>query len=214
MLAESVRFLVLAAIAVLLPACAVTPSQEETGRNAVDADKSPRRYALDHALAHPIFAQYYSCAEHPEGELPYLGDALGADCVIQKLDEIDGLTFARMYKGDGSANEDWYGWRQDVLSPCDGEVVKVTVNATTNQPGVLGEPPATFVVVKRDDGVHFLLAHLDNLTVEVGDRVTAGQRLGLVGNNGYARTPHVHIGAWHDETPLQVRFDLSASSDG
>ncbi len=206
------RFFVLTATVVLIAGCAAV-STEEAESGAADSADSTQPYALDYALAQPIFGQYYACGEHWEGELPYIGDALGADCTIQKLEEIDGRTFARMYTGDGNANEDWYGWGQDVLSPCAGEVIKITVNATTNEPGVLGEPPATFVVVKREDGAHFLLAHLDDLAVETGDRVTQGQKLGVVGNNGYGRTPHVHIGAWHGETPLQIRFDLSASSE-
>jgi len=195
------RFFVLAATIVLFGGC------------VTDSSDSRRSHAPDYALAQPIFEAYYACGEHREGELDYTGDALGSDCTIQKLEEIDGRSFARAYQGDGSANEDWYGWGQDVLSPCAGEVVKVTLNEITNVPGVLGEPPATFVVVKREDGVHFLLAHLAELTVEAGDRVTAGQKLGVVGNNGYGRNPHVHIGAWHDETPLQIRFDLSAADE-
>ena len=116
-----------------------------------------------------------------------------------------------MYRGDGSRNEDWYGWGRDVLSPCSCEVVKVTLNELTNEPGITGEPPATFVVLRRADEVHFLLAHLDELEVEEGAQVAPGRKLGVVGNNGYSRTPHIHIGAWRGETPLQIRFDLRAA---
>lgn len=169
----------------------------------------------DHALAHRIFDEYYACGEHREGELEYLGDALGSDCVIHVLEEIDGRTLARAYRHSGKKNEDWYGWQRNVLSPCDCEVTRININRTVNLPGELGEPPATFVVLKRNDGVHFLLAHLDKPNVETGTRVRAGQTLGRVGNNGYGRNPHIHIGAWHGETPLQIRFDLSnaTSSD-
>jgi hypothetical protein len=167
-------------------------------------------YALDHALAKRIFNEYYACGEHREGELKFIGDNLGADCTIQFLENIDGREIARAYRGEGERNEDWYGWGKQVLSPCDCVVRRINVNTETNEPGVLGKPPATFVVLERDDGVHFLLAHLAQLKVEAGDRVTAGQVLGVVGNNGYGRAPHVHIGAWHGETPLQVRFDLRA----
>lgn len=166
----------------------------------------------DHALARPIFGSYYMCGEHRNGELSHLGDALGSDCIVQQLENIGGREFARSYRGTGERNEDWYGWHQNVFSPCDCEVVKVTENATTNLPGTLGQPPATFVVLKRPDGVHFLIAHLDLVAVETGDSLTAGQRIGVVGNNGYGRTPHIHIGAWIGDTPLQVRFDLTDRS--
>lgn len=173
------------------------------------AEATDPPYALDYALARPIFDTYYQCGEHRSGELKHLGDALGADCTIQKLESLGGREIARAYRDQGERNSDWYGWRADVMSPCDCTVVKVNVNPVTNLPGILGKPPATFVVLRREDGVHFLLAHLDAIAVETRDEVKAGQKLGVVGNNGYGRSPHVHIGAWHGETPLQVRFNLA-----
>jgi len=180
---------------------------------AISAVELPRKdeeqaYASNYALAQPIFSAYYQCGEHRSGELEHLGDALGSDCVIQKLEEIDGREFARAYRDRGERNPDWYGWHADVMSPCDCTVVKTSINPATNTPGILGNPPATYVVLRRADGVHFLLAHLDALQVEHGAEIKAGQKLGIVGNNGYGRTPHIHIGAWHGERPLQVRFDL------
>ena len=183
---------------VVLPGCALVKSTAH--------DAPP---ITDYALARPIFENYYVCGEHRSGELSHLGDALGADCLIQELENIGGREFARTYMGTGERNEDWYGWHQNVLSPCNCEVVRVTENTTTNTPGTLGEPPATFVVLRRPDGVHFLIAHLDLVAVKTGQRLAAGQKIGVVGNNGYGRNPHIHIGAWRGETPLQVRFDLA-----
>jgi hypothetical protein len=40
--------------------------------------------------------------------------------------------------------------------------------------------------------------------------IEGGEMVARIGNNGMARHPHVHIGAWRAETPLQVRFDLVA----
>ena len=40
--------------------------------------------------------------------------------------------------------------------------------------------------------------------MKVGDRVHAGQAVALVGDNGYARMPHIHIGAWRGKTPYQI----------
>ena len=61
---------------------------------------------IESVLAHPPFAAYYACAEHRQGELPYLGDDLGSDCVVQKLVTEDGRTWARAHEGDepGTSN--------------------------------------------------------------------------------------------------------------
>jgi hypothetical protein len=167
-----------------------------------------RAQATGVALAGPIFRQPYTCAEHWEGNLASIGDALGSDCVIQQMVEEGGRSWMRSYRRDGRRNEDWFGWNQEVLWPCSCEVVRLRENPVTNEPGVLGRPPASVVVLERADGVFFLLAHVQSVSVAVGDRVSAGQVIAKVGNNGMSRHPHIHIGAWRGNDPMQLRFDL------
>ena len=164
----------------------------------------------DHVLVHPIFRHIYTCSEHAAGELQGVGDALGSDCVVQKFDMIDGRLWTRAHTGNGFRNEDWYGFGVDVMSPCECEVTRLHINDVTNQPGILGKPPSSSITLKRADGVYLLLAHIDAPSVKVGDRVAIGERIAKVGNNGYSRHPHIHVAAWKDNTPLQVRFDLNA----
>ena len=66
---------------------------------------------------------------------------------------------------------------------------------------------ATSVTFRRTDGTHVVYAHLREIKVSEGQIVEAGEPVGKVGNNGYSRHPHVHIGAWKGEEPLQIRFD-------
>jgi hypothetical protein len=164
----------------------------------------------DHVVAHPIYRQYFLCGEHAAGELKGLGDALGTDCVIHQVESVNGRVWARSHAGEGERNEDWYGWGQDVLSPCDCAVTKINLNPKTNQPGMLGSPPASVIELTRDDGIHFVLAHIAEPQVIVGARVHPGQIIAKVGNNGYSRHPHIHVGAWKGQTPLQISFDLTA----
>ena len=164
----------------------------------------------DHVVAHPIYRQYFLCGEHAAGELKGVGDALGTDCVIHRVDSVNGRVWARSHAGDGERNEDWYGWGKEVLSPCDCRVARLNLNPKTNEPGILGSPPASSIELARDDGVHFVLAHIDAPRVQVGERLHSGQVVARVGNNGYSRHPHIHVGAWIGKTPLQIRFDLTA----
>ena len=111
-------------------------------------------------LTHPIFGQAYACSEHGADSATWdPGDAFGTDCFIQKLGKIDGRSWERFYRGSGNHNEDWYGWRQDVLSPCTCEVMDIHVNPVTNSPGVMGTEPASIIKLKRTDGVVFVVVH-------------------------------------------------------
>lgn len=49
------------------------------------------------------------------------------------------------------------------------------------------------VVVDHGSGWQTLYAHLFELSVKPGERVTAGQPLGRVGDSGRASTPHLHF---------------------
>jgi peptidase M23-like protein len=157
-------------------------------------------------LLHPPVAEYYAGFEHAEGELGHLGDALGVDVVIGRL--VDGWT--RFYDNDGKRNEDWYGWRVQLLAPMDASVESVRVNDATNVPGELGEPPASAITFLLGDGVRVVYAHVQDVRVHAGDEVSSGDVVAVIGNNGMCRNPHLHVGAWRGDRPLQIRFDLAA----
>lgn len=71
-----------------------------------------------------------------------------------------------------------------VLAPFAGRVV---VSGRRSRSGNL-------VMLLGEDGTELLFAHLDRRDVERGERVSAGQRLGTVGDTGNARgTPHLHL---------------------
>lgn len=167
--------------------------------------------SIEEVLLSPIFAQDFMCSEHFEGQIPYAGDALGSDCMI--VGGVNGDSgFERPFRTDGRTNADWYGWNADVISPSAGVVAGIHDNPMENTPGAMGKPPASMVQIRRDDGVIITLAHVTAIAVRLGQRVAAGERLAKVGNNGFARNPHIHIGAWREANaePLQIRWDLHA----
>lgn len=167
--------------------------------------------AVEQVTLGPIFREPYMCMEHPFGQLDYAGDALGTDCLV--VGGIDGQSgFMSIYRTDGRANADWYGWHAEVLAPVSGVVQGVLARSDANVPGTMGRPPAAQIRIRTDDGIIVVLAHVTDFRVAAGERVTAGQVIGLDGNNGIARSPHVHAGAWReaDAVPLQIRWDLRA----
>ena len=156
----------------------------------------------------PIFSKPFLCYEHAEGELEFAGDALGSDCLIYGGDRKPEIM--RLYRTDGATNEDWYGWGQDVLAPIEGLVRVVLINPVVNPPGTEGKPPASLIQIERPDGLNVTIAHVADVRVKEGDRVEAGQLIATVGNNGFSRKPHIHVGAFRENKPFQLRWDLRA----
>jgi hypothetical protein len=194
--------------ALSLAAAAQIPSPE------AGTSKSATSAPIEAVVIHPVFAASYACSEHWEGQLKYPGDSLGSDCMVFGGLAPDGRTgFSKAYKTDGSTNEDWYAWGEAVLAPFDSVVEKIYINPVVNKPGMLGKPPASFVIFKHSDGTRVMLAHVADVSVKEGDAVTAGKPFGKVGNNGFGRAPHIHVGAWREKTPLQIRFDLRAAGE-
>jgi murein DD-endopeptidase MepM/ murein hydrolase activator NlpD len=77
---------------------------------------------------------------------------------------------------------------------------------------------ANFVVILHDDGTTGEYYHLtkDGVLVEVGERVFAGQKIGLSGNTGHTTVPHLHFAVyraveWGNTQSVPIRF---ASADG
>lgn len=188
-----------------LTAAQAPPAEPETSAKEEPAQE------IQSVRIHPVFAEGFACQNHWEGQLAYLGDALGTDCLVTQLVEVaPDRAFSTYFTNDGLKNEDWFSWRKEVLAPFNGTVKRIMINDVTNEPGSLGKPPASFLIFERADGVNVLIAHVREIEVKEGDQVTAGQVVARVGNNGFGRTPHLHLGAWKDDTPLQIQFDLAA----
>lgn len=84
-----------------------------------------------------------------------------------------------------------------LLAPADGVVVfagsdsRVAIGPTTKFYG-----NAVVIELDRrwnDQSVFVLLGHMNNVAVQVGQRVARGQRVGEVGSTGIALGPHVHV---------------------
>jgi hypothetical protein len=108
----------------------------------------------------------------------------------------------RTWVGDPSNLGSYLSYRQPILSAAAGTVVaaqdglanSAEIPKPTNLASVK-ETVGNHVIVQISDGVYVLYAHMDpgSVAVRVGDRVTRGQELGLIGNSGISTTPHLHF---------------------
>ena len=138
----------------------------------------------------------------------------GAPSIAQRF-AIDYVKVAEDYKtfsGDQSKNASYYAYGQDALAVGAGVVVAVKDGIPENIPGVnsravtitLETVGGNHVIVDLGDGRYAFYAHLQpgSLRVKLGDRVRAGQVLGLVGNSGNSTEPHLHFHLSDGITPL------------
>jgi hypothetical protein len=128
----------------------------------------------------------------------------GTQLVKFELFAIDWMRLEgnRLFTGDGTRNEDYFAFGFDVLAVADGTVAFVRdrlPEETPNEPVKAVQQPLDYggneVVLELAPGVYAFYAHLQpgSIRVQVGETVTTGQVLGLLGNTGNTTAPHLHF---------------------
>lgn len=100
------------------------------------------------------------------------------------------------HRGEGIKNEDYFAFGQEVLAPANGTVTDVISGVRDNVPGSMNAYSAlgNAVFIQHSEHEVSVLAHLkqDSIRVHVGQKVTAGQVIGLCGNSGNSSESHLH----------------------
>jgi hypothetical protein len=121
---------------------------------------------------------------------------------IDFIQEEDG----RVAEGDASQNTQWVGYREPVFAAARGRVVSAANGKAEIPPGVSTLENTTLhtaddfggnhALIRVRRGVYALYAHMvtGSVRVKKGDRVKAGQQIGLLGNSGNTSAPHLHFG--------------------
>lgn len=122
----------------------------------------------------------------------------------------------KTHRGDGTKNEDYYAFGQEIVAPADGVVVYAVDGIHDNVPGEINRVfvAGNLVVVKHTDGEYSLFAHFkqNSIRVKVGDNVTKGQTVGLCGNAGNSSEAHLHFQFqdapfFADEVSMKIFFE-------
>jgi peptidase M23-like protein len=141
----------------------------------------------------------------PINGTPAIGQRFAIDFV--KVADDD-----KTFKGDQLKNESYYAEGVDALAVANGTVVEVKDSIPENVPGANSRAvPITLetvggnhVVIDIGGGYYAFYAHLKpgSLKVKLGDKVTRGQVIGLVGNTGNSTEPHLHFHVADGISPL------------
>lgn len=102
------------------------------------------------------------------------------------------------HSGDGTKNEDYFAFGQNVLAPAAGTVVAAEDGRPDAPPGVVdpqADADGNFVVLDLGNRVWVFLAHLQkgSLAVKVGQKVKAGGLLARSGHSGRGVEPSLHV---------------------
>ena len=117
----------------------------------------------------------------------------------------------RLLTGDPSSTESFAYFGAGIHAVGDGEVVAVRDGLPEQVPGAnptglpLDQYAGNHVVQALGDGNYALYAHIATGTVKVrpGDRLSAGQPIGNVGNTGNSSAPHLHFHVMSTPDPLR-----------
>ncbi|HZR84197.1 MAG TPA: M23 family metallopeptidase [Candidatus Binatia bacterium] len=118
----------------------------------------------------------------------------------------------RLVAGDPADLHNWVGYGEPILAAEDGVVIQARDGLPDQTPGTLPDPrtitietiDGNSVVIDHGNDVFSFYAHLvtGSVAVRVGDRVQAGQQIGLLGNSGNTSAPHLHFHVMTGPSPL------------
>lgn len=124
------------------------------------------------------------------------------------------LVNGELFSGNPRELESWHCYGAELLAVADGVVTSVRndfADITPYEPlpykltkeNIAGN----HVVVDMGNGMSFVFAHMKtgSVRVKAGDRVSKGQVLGQVGNNGSTTNPHLHVHVCSGSDILQGR---------
>jgi murein DD-endopeptidase len=119
------------------------------------------------------------------------------------IDWVQMYPDGKTYKGDPADNKNYRAYGTEIHAVADGVVTQVGDGIPQNTPGAKSlAVPITLetiggnhVIMEIGNGLFAFYAHMQpgSVRVRVGDRVTRGKVLGLLGNTGNSSEPHLHF---------------------
>ena len=157
-----------------------------------------------------------SVGDEPLAFYPQAG-ILGQDLFVNNFVDLDpgpGIRDwncgTRTYPGHTGIDSDIRSFREQkigvpVFAVLDGRVFNLQKGISDFSHGSLTGPFDNHVVLEHADGRHTVYGHLadKSITLKRGDRVRAGQQIGLTASSGSSTWPHLHFTVRRHGEPLE-----------
>jgi murein DD-endopeptidase MepM/ murein hydrolase activator NlpD len=159
---------------------------KESTYQALIAQKQAEQAAFERALFDLASKLQGDSSQAPSPQNGILRWPLDNVLVTQQFGRT--VDASRLYQ---SGTHDGVDFRASVGTP-----VKAALSGTVYEINHGAVPYCQYgkwVLVKHNNGLTTLYAHLSNISVEKGQAVSTGEVLGFAGNTGYATGPHLHF---------------------
>lgn len=197
---------------VTVTADAMPPGQNKPTIRLADTKVDRRTVPV---LAAPLAGERYVAADgccdavrHTRAILPINGQTYVAQRYAIDYEQVDDQN--RIFTGDPRDPKNYAIFGEEVLAVADGTVVGARNDLPEQVPGTfpagiaIDEADGNYVVLDIGNGFYVNYAHMQPGSVrpKVGDRITTGTVLGLVGNTGNSVAPHLHLHVMNGPSPL------------
>jgi hypothetical protein len=118
----------------------------------------------------------------------------------------------QVFRGDPARNSNWTPYGAEVLAVANASVVDINDTIPENDPTsdkkavaiTLETVAGNYIILDLGQSRYALYAHLQprSIRAKVGDKVSRGQVLALLGNSGQADAPHLHFQITDGNSPL------------
>lgn len=164
----------------------------------------------------PLHGKNWVAGSAPSNSSPHRRTIIiydGKPYIAQRY-AIDWVQFGddnKTYRGNSKDNRSYHCFGLETYAVADATVVEVKDGIPENVPNENPAVPINFETVAGNHvnldlggGVYAMYAHLQpgSIRVKVGDHVTPGQVIGLVGNTGNSSEPHLHFQLMTHNSPL------------
>ena len=169
-------------------------------------------------LAPPLRGENYVAADgccdavrHTRAILPINGQTTVAQRYAIDFEQADAGN--RIFTGDAKDPASYAIFGREVLAVADGTVVGTRNDLLEQTPGTypanipITEADGNYVVLDIGNGFYVNYAHMQPGSVrpKLGDKVTRGEVIGLVGNTGNSVAPHLHLHVMNGPSPLAAQ---------